>query len=191
MLGNNMFAYCLNNPMHYLDEDGEKAAVILPIWDYYYIHRRVQELVSFYYGYAMEVYVRKSDDHFGRLDLYDPIYNQYYEVKSIGAAYTTDTVDQMNSYSNSTIVDWRFIFSENPGSPHRGTNASIQGTFTYSFYTVTYKYVGNGLIVYTVDYNTLAIAAVAVGVAYVACGSFSNLGNMGWADKTRTAMVAK
>ncbi len=171
ILGNNMFAYCLNNPLVYLDTTGTAPVVIIPIWDYYFIHRRVQEEVSFYYGYAMEVYIRKPDGRMGRLDLYDAENNQFYEVKSIGAAYTSGTRTQIDTYSQSEIIDWRFLFLAGAESPSSGTNTSIKGSFNYSCYTVTYESVPGGLIIYHVDYNTTAIVIASATMVYVAGGS--------------------
>lgn len=187
ILGNNMFAYCGNNPVSRIDSSGY---LWIPIWEYWIIHRMVQERIVNDYGYAMEVYVSKEDGHIGRLDLYDAEKNVFYEVKHINAASSVDTTNQINGYKTSTITDWRFLAYSIDGSPQTGSNTAIKGTFNYKTYTVKYYYSSNGVIVYKIIQNKNAVAAVAAvaltGAAFIAA---SGLNAGGWGRKSEYAYM--
>jgi hypothetical protein len=164
-----MFAYCLNNPTSYTDITGTTSNAIVPIWDYWVIHKMVQQEITLYYGFEMEVYVTSPQGH-GFLDLYDTRTNQYYEVKHKPAATTQKTIDQMNKYDNSIIKDWRFAHNPIDSSPTRGTNTSIRGSFNYSIYTITYEWTAMGLITYSVNYSPEAMAQLAMAIGICLLG---------------------
>ena len=167
-----MFAYCLNNPVDFLDYNGMAALPIPTIVDYFHMHRQVQYDIVEQYGFAMEVRI-VSPKGTGRLDLYDATTNQYYEVKSIGQVMLSDTTDQMKKYDSSRIIDWRFAFYIFLSSPQRG-QVEISGTCTYLYWDIYYRSDGNVMIIYRHVLNkeryTMYLAAVALTVCAVAMG---------------------
>ena len=173
LLASNAFLYCYNCPTCYADDSGEDPFGRLNIIDYAFIHRMVQLKCQKDYGWSMEVGVKYIDLNGkfrrGRLDLYDELTNQYYEVKSIGASLLRSTARQMNNYDISTIT-------RNQLTPGRGTGWFC-GSFEYGMYDVYYESTGCGLIVYVPTINDelrnkaiLTAAAVAVGAALIASG---------------------
>ena len=163
LLSYNMFTYCLNNPVMYVDSLGAKP--FLFIWDYYFIHKRIQALIVHEFGYAMEVYV-VWDSGYGFLDLYDAENNEYYEVKTREQIIVSAHTEQMENYDNSNVGSWMFVGYDIPDSPERGTNQSIEGTFEYGFHRVKYEYREPGIIWYTVetDINKVSAAVASIGV---------------------------
>lgn len=142
-----MFAYCNNNPVCAADPGGMAPQMGLSLADYYIIHKIVQLLIVGQYGYAMEVYVIDGNGKRGFLDLYDCATNQYYEVKY--AQYNpAATEKQMSRYDSATIKSWMFDDYVLVGSPTRGTNLAISGSFTYGDHYVEYSVVAPGLIHY-------------------------------------------
>jgi hypothetical protein len=112
------------------------------------------------YGYAMEVYVKDAEGKRGFLDLYDYTTNQYYEVKH--AYYdAAATEDQMLRYDSSTIKSWMFKGYTLAGSPTRGTNMGISGSFAYGDYNIEYYAAAPGLIHYTISLNDASRPAFA------------------------------
>ena len=84
IIGHNMFAYCLNNPVVFTDEGGESSA---PFWfflfmnsEYGLVHRLVQiACVAQKPGSVMEVGVLRENGFYGRADI---LYNdKVWEVK--------------------------------------------------------------------------------------------------------------
>lgn len=159
-----MFAYCNNNPANNVDCGGELSARVPTLWDFYRMHKAVQYDVAEEYGYAIEVYTKGPLGR-GFLDIYDPVTNQYYEVKSIGAA--GSAAPQMDKYDVSSISDWRFLGYDIAYSPSRGTRM-IKGTITCGNWYVTYESNLDGLITYNyfeIDSSSTSTYAVAAGVA--------------------------
>ncbi len=91
-LGFNSFAYCSNSPVASIDATGEAS---LFIWDYYWIHRYVQEECAAFLTTLLHSTVSTEQpltDQIvslatrykakGRLDIYIPSVNLFYEVKS-------------------------------------------------------------------------------------------------------------
>ena len=77
----------------------------------------------------------------------------------------------------SMVASWMFDDYIIDGSPSRGNNIEIEGSFEYNFYTVKYEYVAPGIIWYTVDTNTKRVTtAVAAGGAVVASALLSRIG---------------
>lgn len=160
----NAFAYCENNPITNADELGYGPWVKwLTIWDYYKIHTEVQKSIikSLSKGiFLMEVYVSGSKGK-GRLDIYDVTRNEYYEVKSIGSAYTTSTVNQMLKYDNARLLTKK-------KNVKRGS-LTFDGSFHYGAWKVHYYSVKKGLIAYTVTWNQSRYKkAINVGLSAIA-----------------------
>ena len=135
---------------------------------------RVAESVGFLA--CREVYVKGKLDGKtcrGFLDVYEPISNTYYEVKSYMAAYTTATQNQMRKYDNSKpIASWR-------GNVKRGTK-KLFGNFWYGAWSIQYSTskTVNGLVEYIPNYKitradtakSLASAVVVIGLLVFAIG---------------------
>ena len=175
LLGNNMFAYCNNNPVIYIDISGELLTPIPSLGDLYRMHKQVQYDIVEQYGYAMEVYVCGIQGK-GFLDLFDAAHNQYYEVKSVGQANSWMTEQQMKKYDVSHVTSWRFIGYFYTDSPERGDEI-ITGTCQYSYWDITYSSNGDGLITYQYTlneqrYQTYCAALLTVTtVTFVMCAT--------------------
>ena len=169
VLGYNMFSYCVNNPVVFIDAIGNSPYGPLDITDYYRIHRRIQEKISNEKNWDMEVGVYRIVDgrkKRGRLDLYDIIKNEFYEIKSSGSASTAE--EQIERYENSVgFTNKKYTFTE---KLNRGTE-KISDYIDYGIYHITY---GNSklkpeLIIYHVpDYRSIKQAqhAPAFGASY-------------------------
>ena len=148
LLGSNMFAYCLNNPIVRVDSLGTASIIPLPtLRDYYHMHKAVQYDIAEEYGFGIEVFVVGSLG-IGRLDLYDGENNQYYEVKHTGAAKGTLFEDQMKKYDASHVAGWRFSEYSDMGNVSKGTTI-IYGKTTYEYWDIYYNKTEDGLIVYS------------------------------------------
>lgn len=178
---NNLFQYCWNNPVILKDGAGTSPTGALALYDYQIIHKIVQAMCSASKGWITEVYVSGAEG-IGYLDLYDPVTNQYYEVKSERAAKRKATRKQMEKYDISYIKDWR-IANPPATSPTRG-NDYVSGYFQYGVYDVYYEYKGNGLITYRTEYNyerslkllaTAAAAAVSIFAIYSGAGAVAGI----------------
>ena len=152
IIGNNMFAYCGNNPVNCVDPDGHFLLPVPTLQDYYYVHKMVQMLIVLSEGYAMEVYVTSPIGN-GRLDLFDAENNQFYEVKHEWQGDTQSTRKQLDRYSQSTIHSLMFIGYSFDSSPSPGTRTDISGQFQYQYWDVTYESLGNGVITYSLELN--------------------------------------
>ena len=101
----------------------------------------------------LEVQVKSDKGRRGRLDLYDPDTNQFYEVKSADQA--INAADQISRYSQSTIHS-RLYPKYNGRIPIAGTDRIInKGQFEYGIYDVTYWQEENNptLILYQTEVN--------------------------------------
>ena len=180
LLGNNMFAYCNNNPANHHDPNGDVLLPILSLADYYIVHKMVQCMVVASEWYAMEVHVLSPLGR-GYLDLYDPVTNQYYEVKHYAQLGTWATVNQMEKYNSSHIFSWMFTDHMILESPEPGSRTNISGSFEYFYWDVKYKSHGNGIITYELFLNkrryfkflrgvenvaTTVALAMGLGIAY-------------------------
>ena len=115
----------------------------------------------------MEVPVSDPNGRRGRLDLYNPIANTYYEVKSVGSAFSKDTINQMNRYDKS-VVSGKMGEALNVTTPPTRSNVYVSGSFRYGLYDVTYELRQPGLIVYTpIKNNARTTAATAIAAAIV------------------------
>ena len=168
-----MFAYCNNNPVNSLDENGHSPYGKLTLWDYYLIHRMVQIECVIHRGYDMEVSVKSANGKKGRLDLYDFSQNAYYEVKSEGASQSPNTPLQMQRYDSSVIDAKRYESFNIVQPPSRGTQY-ISGTLEYGLYDVHYELRAPGLIVYEPQINWSRVATYATVVALIVAGVATN-----------------
>ena len=116
----------------------------LSIFDYFIIHALVQILCIVNYpqlNLKMEVSVtskmqikKGGMSVKGRLDLYSESTNMFYEIKSVGCAYSVATIMQMEMYRNSTIN----YNGKTPQVDYVGTS-SLSGQFKYKNYLVSYS----------------------------------------------------
>ena len=186
ILGNNMFAYCLNNPVNGCDPHGDVFLPVLTLADYYLIHQMVQMRIVGSEGYAMEVSIISPVHGRGRLDLFDAANNEYYEVKHEPLSGAWNNSIQKQKYDTCTItalIFWGYHFDS---SPTAGDRLDISGQFQYLHWDVTYESVGNGLITYLPRLNkkrflkSLQVAAGVVGsVAGIAVGYASSIAKGG------------
>ena len=190
VLGGNMWAYCLNNPVNMIDSTG---TLPLSLHDYYIIHKMVQYhmLADLGVGSYMEVYVvaqngtidgRDITGRKGLLDVYDAQTGSYYEVKSEGAAERKSTKRQMARYDHSRVASPQRYKSRNANSSlKRGTQA-VSGSFTYGIYDVSYKLTEPGLVVYSCEINKSRVMnAIGVGVSLVGIVGLAATGGWVWA----------
>lgn len=174
MLGHNCYAYCLNNPIGLVDDDGiDPWSAFLSLFDLRLIHNMVADRVTFQQGFtaAREVFVTGILDGervYGFLDVYNFASNTYYEIKSYRIAYSNKTVKQMRKYDSSTSpLPWK-------DKIQRGMDY-MEGSFYYGAWLITYytdPYVA-GLVVYEYKFiperakKTIEITAGALLVGAV------------------------
>ena len=98
--------------------------------------------------WEMEVVVYDSNGVRGRLDLYDSLNKEFYEIKSIGAASNYNTVQQMQRYCDTVA----FGDGRNCSRIASGTR-KIEGSFQYGKYNVVFNTSDSvsGLIIYEVE----------------------------------------
>ena len=156
IVGNNMFAYCLNNPVNYLDSTGELA---FPGE----IHNEVVKRIAIIYGFYSEEKIQYAFGY-GRADLISPD-GQVWDVKRDKPRHIKAGKKQVQKYVDN-------VWKRHPDIPLSvGGSEIMSGTFNYksglTTYRVTYKYVGDGVIAYDYaivdfDYQTVAQAALVV-----------------------------
>ena len=153
VIGHNCYAYCNNNPIGLVDDNGEDPwSPFLTIFDLRLIHNMVADRIAAQQGLlaCREVFVTGKQDGkrvYGFLDVYNVASNTYYEIKSEGVAYTSRTISQMNKYDCS-----RPILSTK-GTVKRGMEY-MEGSFHYGAWEVTYHTDPNiaGLVTYNYKY---------------------------------------
>ncbi len=139
--GYNMFAYCNNNCVNFVDPDGED-----PWWmldgDWGYIHRKVQAHIVDH-ATNRRLTTEQRIDCFGggtgRADIYDPDTNEIWEVKSSGPA-SLSADSQLHIYCNGTI-------SGTTTHPTRGQER-FYGIFDSGKFRVVYWSTSQGVILY-------------------------------------------
>ena len=134
ILGYNMYAYCLNNPIMSLDYDGNAA---MPFWDLPwmgYIHRVVQEYLRDKYHYDIEVSVIG-----GRVDV--KIDNDIYEIKPVTTSDETAR-KQLQRYIDASGGTLK------AGGNAEGLTGVIEPSDKTLGYTIKYYFRGDGVIKY-------------------------------------------
>ena len=161
-----LFSYCDNTPIKFNDSLGFGPwTSTLSLRDYKKIHDKVADCVADSVSPLAnrEKYVKgrlNGKTCRGFLDVYDPITNTYYEVKSYLAAYTKATELQMLKYDNSKPV-----FPPR-GNVKRGI-LYVSGSFNYGAWNIEYHSSKTvlGLVEYIPTYNkTRAESAKSVAV---------------------------
>ena len=142
MLGNNVFAYCLNNPINRLDVAGDVS-----IWYYLivdgdmgFIHRMVQMHIAAFYGVSTEV----SLSTYGRADILSD--GAVWEIKHAGTFPEMRIAEAYAQAFNYVLL--------NEEVTHLGSKDAYAGSFYigcdgYS-YLVEYKTPMDGVILYTI-----------------------------------------
>ena len=170
MLGNNMFAYCLNNPIVFKDTWG--TIPVPALFDYYWMHKAVQIDIVENYGFGMEVFVI-GEKGIGYLEIYDGELNEYYEVKHILAAQGKLYNDQMKKYDHSHVAGWRFTEYDIQDNVSKGSEDS-SGSTTYLYWDIVYYTKCEGVIIYgwilnANRYQEFVAVSVTVGAAVLCC----------------------
>lgn len=167
LLGNNMFAYCLNNPANFIDPEGNLA---FPGQ----IHNEVVRRVANDYNLYKEQIILYEGGKWGRADLISPD-GRVWDVKRLKQKQIEDGIAQVKKYVSNT---WK-------NSPETklsvGNNIVPMTSFNYKCgvvtYRVQYESVGNGIIAYDykiTDIDTKTVAQTAgVMVAVTLLGAIS------------------
>ena len=131
ILGYNMFAYCGNNPVMYVDPFGEYANFWQDVYGLLYagyMHRAVQmDILKNYPGYRMELIME-----YGRIDIYNDK-GDIYEVKPQSTGAEIARIQLQRYLQNKKF--------------HAGKKR-ISGSFILNDYTVTYYTAEYGVILY-------------------------------------------
>ena len=155
MLGNNMFAYCLNNPVNHLDSHGyytdgqihdfviEEIVKREARKDRALKHNRADTLIIYDHAWR--------NKWFGFCDLYDPNTGEVWEVKKQSNSYTCSTkyaLDQLNNYINNG-----YLVSDSDLKRRLPTSSLGSGLFSKTdawgnMYSIHYWEEGNGIIRY-------------------------------------------
>ena len=165
LLGNNMFAYCLNNPGNYVDPSGMLAYPGE-------IHNEVVRRIAYKYGFYKEQFILYKGGGFGRADLISAD-GRVWDVKRDKPRQIRAGKKQVQKYVDNTWARSQDV------SLSVGDN-EIESDFFYyrsglTTYKVTYRYVGDGVIVYDYrvsefDQQTIAITMVAAAGVVAAVG---------------------
>ena len=158
ILGNNMFAYCLNTPVNYVDPTGTLAYPGE-------IHNEVVRRIADKYGYSKEQFILYKGGGFGRADLISPD-GQVWDVKRDKPRQIKAGKKQVAKYVENT-------WARSPDTPLSvGGNEIESGFFYYesglTTYKVTYRCAGDGVIAYDYrvsefNYQTYAAGVLVVG----------------------------
>jgi len=152
-IGNNMFAYCLNNPIMLTDFTGARAQVWQVIFDDHdpgYIHRAVQVHITIKYTFVKKEHVLPG---VGRADIYDPKTHEMWEIKYGGSSDRMKVErilfadSQVSRYINGAKEKLNSIY-------HKGYAGAFDGSFILYCnevpYLITYDTPARGVILYYV-----------------------------------------
>ena len=152
VLGGNMFAYCLNNPVNMFDTLGCAPEWLERLWIFRYIHRQVQEDIARNFNFSIERGIRCTDGSYGRVDVVSNS-GAIWEVKhssdneSARARAMERATTQLTRYEGGTFVNFG---SGSTIAVIGGTG--IEGSFSCDYngtsYSVTYNNTTNGIILY-------------------------------------------
>ena len=139
IIGCNMFAYCLNNPIQYSDDEGTLA---FPGEIHNEVVKRVARENAFYYEQTITYNIG-----WGRADLISPN-GEVWEVKRDKPRQIERGKTQLEKYVNNTWAKHPEVDLSVGGVIKGGQFPYKSGETTYY---VTYRYAGNGVIAY--DYR--------------------------------------
>ena len=147
-VGNNMFVYCLNNPVCYLDSDGYIAIwwLLKLLFDWGFVHLCVQlDILVKYPSIAIEVTLPNNK----RADIIDTKNGYVWEVKH-GDHNVQNAKGQLDRYVNQTPKGYDFALKPGPAN-------YFNGTFTIDlfliYFEVTYKTPEEGVVIYYVTHS--------------------------------------
>ena len=158
--GNNMFAYCGNNPVIFLDTEGNKP---MPFWELHWpgaIHREIQEYLRDCHDYVLEVIVCRK-----RIDLVKG--NQAYELKPFTTPKSL-AVSQLKTYV--ALSDGKYVIGQNRPEL-TGEIPSKHG------YTIKFYYMGDGIIQYSF-YKKLSVKKAVPIITQQSNENRMNAGNV-------------
>ena len=153
ILGNNMFAYCLNNPIMFADSTGTRAQVWQVIFgdhDSGYIHRAVQAHIVFKNSAIKKELVLPG---IGRADIYNPKTYEMWEIKHGGS--TSEMKNERRLSADSQVSKYIKGAKEKLGlTYHKGHAGAFNGEFILTCdsvsYLISYDTPANGVILYYV-----------------------------------------
>ena len=153
--GNNIFAYCLNNPIIFSDFAGTYSqtwqvwAVLFGDHNPGYIHRAVQAHIVFKYSMQNELTIPGA----GRADIYNPATHELWEIKHGGSTDERKSERilsaglQASRYANGSKTVFEVPY-------HKGRAGAFNGQFCLDCYDITYLVVYDtpqtGVILYYV-----------------------------------------
>ena len=155
LLGNNMFAYCLNNPAFYADESGDipQAVTDKIVHDMVLAHICANQANLSWTGTC--IYYNGEDfwGGWGFCDLYNTQTGEVWELKKNSGSYscrTSTALGQLTKYTNGRLKDNKKLKLH---MPYKTTINSGSFSFTQNgyIYDVSYWSEGNGILRYTYD----------------------------------------
>ena len=167
----NLYVYCANNPIIYVDSNGEKL-LLYPGE----IHREVSiRIKKNNPGFSRERWVRIPSSNSltgykrGRVDLVDTKTGYIFEIKPS----TWDKADakaQLKEYETGHFCAKSLRDLDIEVYTGSGSEYDLSGNFDYGVYDVSYWYEGDGIISYRADINRtrLEIEAINMGVTVAA-----------------------
>jgi len=158
VLGNNMFAYCLNNPIINVDANGSKSIwfYLTQVFRFGFVHMCVEAHIYSKYasaGVEVELWLEESGKLVGRADVMKG--NQVWEIKHGGnddltkASRTTTAAKQAKGYIGKTAIRTSTTVEQ------LGEANAFEGNFTVtvrdSSYSVKYSTPAEGAIIYIIE----------------------------------------
>ena len=154
ILGNNMFVYCLNNPIMFADSTGTRAQVWQVIFEDHdpgYIHRAVQAHIIFKNSIMGKELVLPG---IGRADIYNPTTYEIWEIKHGGS--TSEMKNERILSADSQVSRYVQGAKEKLNlSYQKGHAGAFDGNFILTCgsvsYYVTYDTPAAGVILYYIE----------------------------------------
>ena len=142
LLGFNMFAYCSNNPVSYIDYCGSEKMPFDELKWPGEIHEFVVERIAGKMNWKMEVVITT----YGRADLVDVVNKAVYEVKPVSYMYSPI----LRSAANAQVWRYRIGLTVTQHVEYSlGTENISETNIPYNGYLVNYWSGGSGLIFYS------------------------------------------